>query len=390
MFEWLSYGLKPQDYIFRREFAFIFEDDAYLRYQSFKNEHEFRTQLSKSQPFKIDIGAVFNHEPRDHKKFTDFRAQERELVFDIDLTDYDIIRNCCEGANMCSKCWRWIPIAVKVLDFLLREHFGFKHLLWVFSGRRGIHCWVSDEVARKLNNEGRMAVAEYLSLISGENKIGVGRKNEPLHAMIEDAYDTIVSLDDFEKLVIEQGWFENESKWEPILKICDDLQTRDEINAQFSAINDDDAKGSLSLKRWRILKRRFDEKFRAKLEKSGEKLLPPPVPECKNFLKAFVLLYAYPRLDVNVSTGINHLLKSPFCIHPSTGNVAVPVNPKTIERFKISDVPRVDKLVTELKKVVKSSEDTDKENRKILYYKHTSLNHYIELFEAFVKNLRED
>lgn len=110
------------------------------------------------------------------------------------------------------------------------------------------------------------------------------------------------------------------------------------------------------MKRWRILKRRFDEKFRAKLEKSGEKLLPvsyfcqlktrsllqPPVPECKNFLKAFVLLYAYPRLDVNVSTGINHLLKSPFCIHPSTGNVAVPVNPKTIERFKISDVPRVE------------------------------------------------
>ena len=56
--------LEPQDYIFRREFAFIFEDDAYLRYQSFKNEHEFRTQLSKSQPFKIDIGAVFNHEVR--------------------------------------------------------------------------------------------------------------------------------------------------------------------------------------------------------------------------------------------------------------------------------------------------------------------------------------
>lgn len=58
--------------------------------------------------------------------------------------------------------------------------------------------------------------------------------------MIEDAYDTIVSLDDFEKLVIEQGWFENESKWEPILKMCDDLQTRDEIGAQFSAINDDE------------------------------------------------------------------------------------------------------------------------------------------------------
>ena len=135
------------------------------RYQCFPDAEAFAAAVRKSNPIKMDIGAVFNAKPSEHKSLpAPIVPLERELIFDIDLTDYDPVRTCCSKTKVCEKCFTFMSIAIKVLDDTLRRDFGFKHLLFVFSGRRGIHCWVCDTRARQLSNAERSAVADYLSV----------------------------------------------------------------------------------------------------------------------------------------------------------------------------------------------------------------------------------
>jgi DNA primase small subunit len=136
-------------------------------------------------PSRFEIGPVYSTNPRDRKQFrksTAFKPIAKELCFDIDLTDYDDIRTCCDKANICNKCWQFITMAIKVIDVALREDFGFKHIMWVYSGRRGAHAWVCDKKARQMDDQKRRALAGYLEVIKGGAQ-GGKRVNikRPLH-----------------------------------------------------------------------------------------------------------------------------------------------------------------------------------------------------------------
>lgn len=56
------------------------------------------------------------------------------------------------------------------------EDLGMKHRLWVYSGRRGVHCWVCDDAVRKWSPALRAATVEYLTLV----KVGAWGAGYPL------------------------------------------------------------------------------------------------------------------------------------------------------------------------------------------------------------------
>jgi len=46
-----------------------------------------------------------------------------------------------------------------------------------------------------------------------------------------------------------------------------------------------------------------------------------------------VFAHCFPRLDLEVSKKMNHLLKAPFCVHPKTGRICVPIDPTKADDF---------------------------------------------------------
>jgi len=181
-FKWL--GKEREDIFERREISYTLENDTYIRFLCYKNHEEFKKDILKACPIKIDIGAIFNNFPKHHKTIAGgFFPVQKELIFDIDLTDYDFIRTCCSEAKICKKCWKFIIVAYEIINAILVEDFGFENIIWIFSGRRGVHCWISDERAKNLLNDGRSAIANFIKMKIATNAGLIYRPIlwEPLH-----------------------------------------------------------------------------------------------------------------------------------------------------------------------------------------------------------------
>lgn len=376
-------------------------------------------------PSRFEIGPVYSTNPRDRKtlrKASLFKPVSKELVFDIDLTDYDDIRTCCNKANICQKCWAFVTMAIKVIDTALRDDFGFEHILWVYSGRRGAHAWVCDPRARSLPDDRRKAIAGYLEVIRGGSQSGkkVNLKR-PLHPHVARSLE-ILKPHFASTILVAQDTFSNPAQAEQLLALLPDKPLADALRRKW-----DSAPERSSTSKWNDIDAVAKSAKSRGAAAAGQQSL-----DTKALLEAkqdIALEYTYPRLDAEVSKKLIHLLKSPFVVHPGTGRVCVPIDIRRVELFDPLSVPTVGELIAEINAwdggeggsrengsngandVVKdeqtagdvdfdpgagvgaggaglsSAADVDGKGRRVQDYEKTSLKPYIDYFRSFVAGL---
>ncbi|BGP16015.1 hypothetical protein JCM10213_005434 [Rhodosporidiobolus nylandii] len=376
LFLWLNQAHAPTKQWTHREFAFTLQNEAYLRYQSFTTAEDLKNEIIRLNPSRFEIGPEYSGRPNARKALmkSAFRPLTRELVFDIDMTDYDSIRTCCKDKAMCKRCWRFITVAVKVLDELLRTDFGFNHLLWVYSGRRGIHLWISDPQAMELTDDQRSAIVRYIDIIKGytnmDKRIALAR---PLHPTLERAFkDHLKSA--FASVVLQdQECLKDEKQWEGVLKLIPDKEHASRL------LKETPSSSPLpSLDRFKRL--RVAPSGPAGASDTTKNRLRDKHGEAVDDL---IIQYTYPRIDTEVSRKLNHLLKAPFCVHPGTGKVCVPILASQIDSFDPDTVPTVGKLLLEIEALVRQEfKDAD--------WSRTSLRPYVEILERHAEGVAKE
>lgn len=266
-----------------REFAYSGKNkdgkEFFTRYKTYVSAVSFRTGISVYGLQRIEIGPEYNRDPLEREKVEIYPVR-RELVFDLDINDYDNVRSCCTGTNICIKCWIYIRAAIKVITHMLTKAYGFKHIMWVFSGRRGVHCWVKDRDAMNMDMESRQSVLSFMK--------------EPSVHNISPIQEECIGI--LNQIFVGQ------------------------VLPQLNVISNEKTMFPASVVEIQLPK-----------DKDSEELWFFHIPQSVRL--KILLYYMWPRLDSEVTKSMNHLIKTPFSVHPATGKISVPIPPNEIDSF---------------------------------------------------------
>lgn len=351
-----------------REFAMAFRSGAYKRYNSVSTLPEFKEMVVKFNPDRFEIGAMYNKPPKDREILmkSELVAKSKELVFDIDMDDYDAFRTCCQGAQVCDKCWKFITLAIEVINVALKDDFGFHDMIWVYSGRRGAHCWCNDERAMQLTDMQRRNVLDYLNVIRDRSLSKRLALKRPYHPHLLRSLNMLKPY--FMEFILEEQdpWRNDNDALKTLLPNLSDKNLTDALTKYW--VSDEPNRSSLD--KWNDI-----DEFASNLKFNSPQRRKDFMYRLKDCKEDIVLLILYPKLDIEVTRQLIHLLKAPFCIHPATGNVCVPIEPST---FTPDKAPKVSTILEEFN----NNNSNDRSSK--------SLQPFIDYFQDHVTNFNND
>ncbi|XP_015121782.1 DNA primase small subunit [Diachasma alloeum] len=329
----------------QRELAFVSITGGWSRFQFFNDDKQLHQSLISKYPKRIDLGAKYRLTPRKKKpgEIEKKIAEEHELVLDIDINDYDEVRTCCKGPNMCDKCWKFMAIACEILEEALRRDFQLKHILWTYSGRRGIHGWVCDEKARTLNWKERNAVAKSLQ--------SVRCKSKGISPQVERALNVIRAH--FEEIIEEQGLLDTPEGTKYFLGMLQPESIKTCVERAFMLCNN----------------------TREKLHAFQDLIVQVKKREECYLVEEVMIQCFYPRLDLPVTTQISHLLKAPFSMHPATERISIPFRAERVWEFRVQHVPVISAI---------AGLEGEVENREVMV---SNFREATDFFHSFAKGL---
>lgn len=263
-------------------------------------------------PFELEaihIGAVFSREPAKGSK--ESVPEQRELTFDIDLTDYPHLHLDKSDVAGCDAAWPMVAFGLDLIGSILQNQFGYSEFVRWYSGRRGAHMWVLDEHACKLTKEGRMAVEGFCNLKCDRN--GAATVDTLELARSYDLYDGCYEF------FLTVGLKPRSEGGLGLLDHDDDVRLLFEMTgirhpALQDLPNQASAASAYGTHRWEVMMQILDTK--PWLE---------TLPWAPDAMRRAMLAFVWPRLDAKVTTGFNHMVKAPFSMHSSTRRLCVPI-----------------------------------------------------------------
>ena len=115
----------------KREFCIETASGAYIRFLYADSPDALKRLLTLKNAEKLHTGAVYNTRPSMIKKTMEgVTPTMREFVIDIDIDDYGLGVDKTD-VWACDKAWPIVAFGMKLLEYILRKHFCFRHFMLV-------------------------------------------------------------------------------------------------------------------------------------------------------------------------------------------------------------------------------------------------------------------